>query len=56
MLNSGKSNAVAEALMGKMSKPAFAPKSKGNTLSTVPSVNPALKALAFNRRKRTKIG
>jgi hypothetical protein len=34
----------------------FAPKAKGSVLNTTPVVDPALRALAFNRRKKVKLG
>lgn len=34
----------------------FAPKAKGTVLSNVPQLDPALKALAYNKRKKFKLG
>ncbi len=34
----------------------FAPKGKGTVLSNTPGLNPALKSLAFNKRKNFKLG
>ena len=34
----------------------FAPKAKGAILNNVPTIDPALKSLAYNRRKKTRIG
>lgn len=59
MFNNGTNNSIAKALMagGKASKPDFAGKVKGSNLGNiVPSVDPALKALAYNKRKKIKLG
>lgn len=37
-------------------KTTYAPKTKGAMLNNTPVVDPALKALAYNKRKKIKIG
>lgn len=34
----------------------FAPKAKGSVLNSTPVVDPALRALAFNKRRKVKVG
>lgn len=57
MLGSSKTSSIAKALMPAEPKPDFVPRVKGSNLgASVPAVDPALKALAYGRRKRVKIG
>ena len=56
MLNSRKEVLSKLGGSSKGTAPVFTPKAKGVTLNSTPKIDPALVGLAFNHRKRPKIG
>ena len=56
MLNSRKEDLGSLGNKTKGLTPIFSSKAKGTTINPTPKIDPALAGLAFNKRKRFKLG